>query len=331
MAIELKMKNITLNVDKKTVSLDLQKDKMVICGVKKLDTDKPELSFIEIIEIQNYLDIAHLSKCLSLVVKRLKLQDWPWVINVNRPDYQIQMMEAPNINEDEIPAAIRLKVKDFVNEPLESLLIESLLLPLKAFSGNRRMAFAVIIDRKRVMALTEMMMMLGLKLRAIDIAEQAQRNLLSIGSHSERAAFLSMGEESSTILMCYEHQVCLQRRLEVGANNFINHSENDNDGLLQTPSRMKMDAMAIEIQRSFDYFESQLNLGSVGELKIAQNGEDNHELKTVLQESFGARVSFFKLSDHLDCTAIKSKTLLNNRIAIGAALRNYDRTNGEVI
>ena len=139
MAIELKMKNITLNVDKKTVSLDLQKDKMVICGVKKLDTDKPELSFIEIIEIQNYLDIAHLSKCLSLVVKRLKLQDWPWVINVNRPDYQIQMMEAPNINEDEIPAAIRLKVKDFVNEPLESLLIESLLLPLKAFSGNRRM------------------------------------------------------------------------------------------------------------------------------------------------------------------------------------------------
>ena len=99
---------------------------------------------------------------------------------------------------------------------------------------------------------------------------------------------------------------------------------NDPDGLFQSPLRVQMDAMALEIQRSFDYYESQLNLGAVSELKLLRTQPVPDELVDVLKTTFGAKVSWLQLVEHIELAESIELNLNDYIAAIGAGLRYYE-------
>ena len=287
-------------------------------------THAPKILHLASAAINSSAESHIISEQIAHWAQEYKLQDWTWVISLNRPDYQIQMMEAPDLSDDEIHQALQLKVQDFVSEPIEELVIDTILLPHEAFSGRRRMAFAVIAKRARLVAIHEMMLYLGLKLHSIDVYEQSIRNIIALCTQAERSGLVLMGGDGSTMLMTFEQQLCLQRQLEMGCNSFRSDRMNDPDGLLQSPLRLQMDAMALEIQRSFDYYESQLNLGAVSELKLLRTQPVPDELVDVLKTTFGAKVSWLQLAEHIELAESIELNLNDYIAAIGAGLRYYE-------
>ncbi|TGG92353.1 hypothetical protein E4656_12810 [Natronospirillum operosum] len=255
----------------------------------------------------------------------LRLHNVPWVWVLPHDHYQLMLVDVPEVPEEEIHSALRWRVKDIISFPLEEAAVDTLLLPTEAFRGRSRMAFAVVTRRDQTEPVQTAFGRAGLRLRSIDVADTALRTLSQHSSQHPATAILKVDHEQSFLDANYQGELCLNRSLSVTLDDLLQDNAEpmtDQDLQLEAPDTLRRDTLALELQRSFDYFETQLGLGTLQELRLVADKPLPDDLFDFLSDRFRLQAGPLALSDHLD---FGPQTELENHdqyaLAIGGALQ----------
>lgn len=232
-------------------------------------------------------------------------------------EYQLLLVEAPNVPADELKTAIRWKIKDSLNYHIDNATVDVLRIPAgQSGPGRAQSLYAVAaasdIIRKHMAAFERA----GIGLDVIDIPEMAQRNIAALFEQPDRAlALLVFDDHGGLLTITSGGELYMARRIEISAGQLQDADEN-----LREQSR---DRIELELQRSLDYFDRQFNHLPVGRILIG--APEGAGLVGFLGAMMGARVEKLDIAQVLDIGAIPA--LADSEFAacalpaLGAALR----------
>ena len=190
---------------------------------------------------------------LKSLVHERGLAGMPVNLVLHPATYQMLLHDAPDVPAEELRDAMRWRVKDLIAEPIEQVVVDAFCLPEDAYRGRSRMAYCAVLSKARMQAFGDLTAQAGLRLESIDITAMAFRNLgLLAGADNMNIALLRL--RSSEGLICVQNgaDLYMSRRIEQGLD-----SAGGDYG-----------AVTLEVQRSLDYFESQLGKGYINRLLL---------------------------------------------------------------
>jgi len=189
---------------------------------------------------------------LGRLVREAGIQHAPLVALLDQETYQTVFIEAPNVPDDELPSAIRWKVKDLINFHIDDAVLDYLSVPGR--SGQPPSLYVVAAQALAVRELAQHYHKADLPLAAIDIPETAQRNLcVRLAPEDYAVAMLHFCGESGLLTFTFGEDLVLSRRIEGrgAGGDFL------------------FDRVAMETQRSVDYFERQFSWLPLAKLYLA--------------------------------------------------------------
>jgi MSHA biogenesis protein MshI len=229
-------------------------------------------------------------------------------------DYSLLLVEAPNVEPAELAAAAKWKIKDMIDRPLDQLAISVFPVPRDAYRSQRDMLYVVAADRKKIQTVVDMVTSAGLQLVSIDIPELAMRNLTSLYTDdSNGLAMMDLRHDGSLLNLSKNGSIYLTRHLstQVGDEILRNHEWDT-----------VKDRLVLEIQRSLDYYESQMGQGHITRVLVAPRKQDSDALKAELDQAMGVKVEVMNLQGKLASDVELSFGLQQGcMMAIGGALR----------
>ncbi len=168
------------------------------------------------------------------------------------PDqYQLILVEAPAVEEAELKEAIRWRVKDLVSCDIESAAIDYFPLPDDAYRGRSKMLYVAVMPQELSEQIESFVAAAGLELDAIDIPELALMNLTALydGEPSLGKACLCLQQPTGYINLLADQSLYLTRSMEITAT--LLNADVDEAARLAS-------GLILDIQRSLDYYESQI-------------------------------------------------------------------------
>lgn len=132
--------------------------------------------------------------------------------------YQLFLLDAPNVADDELRDAMRWKVKDLLEYPLDQAVIDVFRLPAGSQRGKQQMVYVVAAKQAEVEQAISWLQDAGLEVQSIDIAELAMRNLLHHLSAEQKSGLglVQLAHESGHMLICKQGELYLSRHIEMG-------------------------------------------------------------------------------------------------------------------
>jgi MSHA biogenesis protein MshI len=231
---------------------------------------------------------------------------WQWLIkhelqfgNVSLllPDdaYQLHLLQAPDVDDAELANALRFGLGDLVSRPLEEVVVEAFRIPPDVYRGRSQVAMAVVSERAAIAALVEWANSRKLRLQQILVGELAILNLMAVLEPDCHVAVLNLGQQAGRISLYKDGALYLSRSLHIGWSTLQESLPGDEDkhsrsmGLqLVSDQRSAFEQLSLEVQRSLDYFDSQMGMGMVGQLwLLPETGQDNEQLTCALEQSMG--------------------------------------------
>ncbi len=239
-------------------------------------------------------------------------------INVLAADsYQVIQVDIAGLSLEEGRAAARWQIGERIDYPLEEAVID--LFDIASFGSERKpQTYAVAARQTMLRRHLQVLGDAGLKTAAIDIPEFALRNVCDLFAEESRGlGLLLLLEESGMLAIVREGALYLFRLFYTGMNSLLPHA----DGAYETLTD-QLDAIILEIQRSFDFCESTFNLPMVSRLLVAQTQRHIPALITYLNQYLATSVEPLDFSGVLDISAATDQIELNRHLlAIGGALR----------
>ncbi len=253
------------------------------------------------------------SKTLAKLVKDMDLEDKQCSFVLNRKDYNLHLVEAPEVEANELRSAVRWKIKDLLDMKVEDAAIDVFRVPADAYRG-RDMVYVVAALKSKVSGIVEMVTDSGLELAVIDIPELTMLNLTSHFVEDEHGvAFMDLRRNGSTMNITRKGELFLSRRI---------NTQLDPDVMQSAEWENLKDRLVLEIQRSLDYYESQMGQTPINRIVIAQRQHDGASMAESLNAMLTAEVSVLNIAEHLD--SAKELTPEDQQIgmaAIAATLR----------
>jgi len=201
-------------------------------------------------------------------------------ISLDQRDYELHLVEAPNVPDEELSDALRFRLKDMVTQPIESKALQAFRLPQDAYRGRMDMAFAAVIDRSCIEQLVEWAQQQQLYLSEITIPELSILQLVAAMEPETSVGVLRLDNKEGVFYLFQQGGLYMTRAIGVGTDDLGLSDAHEGELTLETDSRLEN--LALEVQRSMDYFESQLGMGSVGQIWAMV--PDDIEMDTVLPE-----------------------------------------------
>lgn len=253
---------------------------------------------------------------LKDLVKELDLEKLPCNFVLDPGDYNLLLVEAPKVEPDEMASAIRWRIKDLVDRPIEDCAIDLFPVPREAYRSQGGMVYVVVARRSRIPEVRDLVEGAGLQLQSIDIPELALRNLSGFYTDdSNGLAFIDLRPQGSTLNLSRNGAIYLTRHLNTAVE----------QGIIDTPDWESVkERLTLEIQRSLDYFESQMGQGQIPRLLLAPRGGDGEALAAELDGAMPVRVESMNLSGKLEADEpLPVETQYACLSALGGALRQY--------
>ena len=254
-------------------------------------------------------------------VSGMNLQRTPVSAVLPANAYQLLLVELPNVPTDELLAAVRWRIKDLIDFPLEEAAVELLEMPRYANRGHAPIAYAVVSRRDQIVQQIEMMKSADLQMDVIDIPELCMRNIAVLLPQDEfGVAFLHFSDDCGYLTVTHKGVLHMLRRLESGRNALAKASTE------AFALQERVAGIALEVQRSLDYYESHYDRRPISEI-ILGPGVDLDALPAAMTEALGltvSRLSFdelFSMEHHMSAEE-QGDCLL----AVGAALRTDPST-----
>lgn len=308
------------------VGVQFLRQGMSLAQVVKTPKGRHQLKHLSYIAMP---DRQELRRQLEQTARHLNLHKSDWSIVLAPGEYQLLLVDIPEVPEEEVEGALRFRVGDLISYSLDDAIVDVIRLPENAYRGRSKMAYVAVAPKAPLQELTDLMGEAGLKLRSIDIADLAMRNLSLLASQQDNVGVLQINQDHTLIDLCHKGYLCLNRRIETGLDNLLPQAGSKADDSLQEQSlQIQFESLILEIQRSFDYFESQLGLGGITDLQVLVNDSFDADQFSKLANAFSCQVNRFRPLEHLaaepSLSASTNLDIVGNGFALGAALRDLE-------
>lgn len=239
---------------------------------------------------------------LSEYVKNHRLQRKSCNVVLPQGQYQLLLVDAPDVPDDEMRAALRWKIKDLVSSPLDEAAIEFFHLPNDGGHSRKKMVYVVLAEMARLRTIVELIKAVDLQLESIDINELVMRNLASslidpqFDGRGVAIARLRQGRGSVSLFKKGNLYLSRQFDLEYQA------------GLLED---LPEDILSLELQRSLDYYERQMGQAPPGVVYICGDGVAEDKITEPFKRSLATSIQYLDVSaifgvpDDIDAMALQ--------------------------
>lgn len=219
---------------------------------------------------------------LADYVQRHKLANTDCYVSLTSHWYQLLQVEKPKVPESEVYAALGWPLKDLL--PPNTEYVYDYLTPPMQVAGQSKLS-VVAIPHKDIIKISKGIYDAGLTLNSILIEETATVELTPTSDDAVISLVQEHGEEIVLNIVKNNH-LYFTRRLR-GFENLGSYSEKE-------LSMGITESLCVQIQRSMDYFESQLRQPPVRQLLLKLDTTLAEELASQIQESMGLTVNAFE-------------------------------------
>jgi MSHA biogenesis protein MshI len=221
------------------------------------------------------------------------------------------LVEAPDVPDDELRAAVRWRIKDLIDFHIDDAVIDVFQMPHQGRGGPNQMMYAVAARTESVREQVSAAEDAGINLEVIDILELSLRNIAALLEDESRGvALLYLGSAGGVLLLVRQGVLYLTRRIETGVD-ALSSAEGMRSELVA--------GLALEARRSLDYFESHYEQSSIPVLYTA--GLETWD-QDQLERELGISVRNVDLGSIFDTELVLDAELQRKCLpAIGAALR----------
>ena len=276
----------------------------VALAVNHLRDGAPHLETVAFIEQAQPLTN---SKVIAEYLSEHRLTDVPVSLVLQEGDYQLLLIEAPDVPVDELKDALLWRVKDLIQFNPEDAYLDYIELPDDAYRGRGKMIYVVVAERTLIDQRVDWLDALGVSAVAIDIPELALLNITeSLCAEEMGTAVLFLEEDRSNLTMLSGSALYLAR------------------GLSYSPFD-QVENTVLDIQRSMDYFESQIGKPPCVRILILPLQVGETPLLMELRNNLSADVQSLDLADVVGSDEPLRVDLQQVcLIAIAASLRNTE-------
>ncbi len=265
-------------------------------------------------------DVNHLQRCdvlplpteegpdaLATVMKNAGLPRLPVSAVLGAEDYQLALVEAPDVPPAELRAAMRWRLKDAIDFRVEDAVVDVFDVPSQNRGGHGRMMYAVAARRAAVERYSAALAPLS-TLDVIDVPELCLRNLASsLPAAAGGVALLHLGETSASVVLVRGTTFYFSRQMELRAS--------------------RSDGIELELQRSLDYYERHFDQPPITKIVVSAAGPRAQAVVEALNRDTGFEVTVLDLNALLSCdVALEAEMPAACLMAVGAALREERRS-----
>jgi MSHA biogenesis protein MshI len=196
--------------------------------------------------------------------KELHLGNYRCTMLLSGGEYQMLAVEAPSVPADELRTAVRWRLKDLLDFPVDEATIDVLDIPVDAGATMRaQQTLFVVAARGSVLKPRQKLFSAArVGLSVVDVPELAQRNISALIEPQGRGvAMLSFGRDGGLLTVSYKGELYLARRIDLPLEQLL---DPDHDRKQQ-----RFDRITLELQRSLDHFERQFSFISIAKLVLA--------------------------------------------------------------
>jgi MSHA biogenesis protein MshI len=231
---------------------------------------------------------------LTRLRRELHLDRYRCATLLKSGDYQIIQVEAPNVLPNEMKNAVRWRIKDMIDFPVDEATVDSVSIPgSEAVAGRAAQLLAVTARNQVIAAVVKPFNDADIPLEIIDVPEFAQRNIARyLEPDGSGVALLSLDDRGGEL---YQH-----RRIDVTLASLRSASPGEGEG---EELRMELEGpyerLAVELQRSLDHFDRQFPRVAVAKLVVTPvPGAD--KLRGYLGNRLDLPVELLYLSEVMD-------------------------------
>lgn len=295
------------------LAIDMRSSHVELAYVWRAANGKPQIALCN-----SYRKDGSGAVTLARLRKELKLNRYRCTTLLRSEDYQMQPIEAPNVPAAELKAAVRWRVKDVIDYPLEAATVDVLDIPVdQAAPAGNHSVYAVTARNSVIENCIKPFNEAQLSLEAIDIPDLAQRNIAALFESGEHGvAMLAFYEKEGILTFTRGGELYLARRIETSLAQLLQ----DDAGSRQ----QCFERIVLEVQRSLDHFDRQYSYVPIVKLLLAPLPQETglqqclaSDINVPVETIDLAAVMDFRGVPELENPARQSQCLA----AIGAGLR----------
>lgn len=270
---------------------------------------KPRLVAADCVSLSGQTDLERLVQQTALG------QGSPVNLVLAEGQYELLLVEAPRVDPSELRAAVRWKVRNLIDFHIDDAVIDVFEIP----GQNNRpqgqaMMYAVAARSREVREHIDLVESADHELQVIDITEMALRNLAAQLEEDVRGiAMLYLDDSHGIITITRQGSLYLSRRLETGTEQVLDSPDSAGDQI------------ALEVQRSLDYYDSHFGQPPVAALSVLPGFVSHPELIDSLGERLNLPVQGYPaenvISSEID---LPDEFFAEFLIALGGALRQEE-------
>lgn len=236
---------------------------------------------------------------------------------LNPGEYQILLVDAPNVPADELKTAIRWKIKDNLNYHIDDATVDVLQIPARKYGSERAQSmYAIAASNDTIRKRIKLFEQARIALEVIDIPEMALRNIAALFEQEDRAlVLLAFDDNGGLMTFTLGGELFMSRHIEITAGQLQDANE--------TLREQHRNRVELELQRSLDYFGRQFNHIPVS--RVLVSAPDDTGLSAFLATAVDLKVEKLDLSQVMDISAVPalagSEFVAHALPALGAAMR----------
>ena len=260
---------------------------------------------------------------LKAYIETHKLKGSNCYVTLHSSYYNLMLVDAPDVDDDELGEAVKWRVKDLIRQSIDDVIVDTFRLPGDAYRGRMDMVYVAIIEKTIVASIVNGMEECGINLQKIGINELSDCHFASVlrGCDDQGVAFIQLEKNAGTINLTENGLMYLTRSIEMGVDSVVAANENNNsDGGLSLDTSAPMDSLALDIQRSLDYYESQLGKQGINKIFVMPTASSVDGIVEVLDEKLHAQLSVLPLSKIVESAESEDGHIQRCVAATGAAL-----------
>ncbi len=200
------------------------------------------------------------------VARELHAERFQCVTLLHPGEFQMLVIEAPNVPANELKNATRWRIKDMIDYHIDDATVDLLDIPPQEGEASRAHSmFAVSAHNDVIQGCIRRFEEAKIPLLAIDIPETAQRNIGALYEQGDRGvAVLHVEREASLLTVNYRKELYLSRRMDLGLKS-LTSADSREDALGR---------ITLELQRTFDHFDRQFRYASIARLMVGPLPEE---------------------------------------------------------
>ena len=359
------------------MALEPRPDGIVLAGLQG-SAQSPKLAFFDKLPADDPLhrDPESFGEALKPFVEQAGAEGAPAATLLYRSEINLILTEAPDVDRNEWREALKWRVRDLLDFPVERAVIDAFPVGLEA-PGEGPQAFVVAARSDRVRNRVTAAHAAGLDLRYVDIPDMAHRNLARLLPEPAYGTCLVILDEQSPLIsitkggeLCFSRQVGMDIGEELGrlaselgvdadearrqrVEEGLAAAAVSDGGQLAGPEPEELaleeelaggtdagppqaltdfaDRLALEIQRSLDYYDSRFRQAAIQKIYLGGEGARIQGLEAYLEEALGIEFEFFHPLDHMEADGGIAQQrqevgfpIHEGVLAIGAGLRMLD-------